>query len=107
MLETVLIFVCGAVGALIYGFMDYLRDRNSDDHDAFVKLLFAVGLGSVIAGVFTPSLAEVNTIIFGIHVNFAWLTRPRPYPLALTIGVLANKLVPILIEKVVNRVKTG
>lgn len=86
-----LLYVFGAVGALIYSFPQYLAalSANPPGRFALISLAFAVFLGSVFAPVLVPLLGH----------RWPFLVVPEPYPLAIGIGLVANPLTPIFVRK--------
>jgi len=92
MMTDPLLYLFGAVGALIYGFPMFLAAISTvpPTRFALASLAFAVFLGSVAA----PVLAQI------LGNRWSFLVDPQPYPLAVGIGLVANPLVPIFVRKV-------
>jgi hypothetical protein len=86
-----LLYIFGAVGALIYSFPMYLAAASSVPPAKFalVIMMFSVFVGAMLAPVLVPLL--------GHKWNF--LVDPEPYPLAVGIGLASNPLMPIFIRK--------
>lgn len=90
-MTDILLYVFGAIGALIYSFPVYLAALQLVPPARFaaVVLVFSVFVGGVIA--------PVLVLILGHRWPF--LIDPEPYPLAIGIGLGANPLVPIFVRK--------
>lgn len=86
-----LLYVFGAVGALIYSFPLYLSALNLVPPGRFALpvLIFSVFVGAVLAPILVPMLGG----------RWSFLVDPEPYPLAVGIGLGANPLVPIVVRK--------
>lgn len=89
MLTDILQFVFGGIGAIIYGFPLYMTSRKEDGFDAGANFAYAVFVGIIFGGLLAP--------VFG-H-SWKWLVNPTPYPLAVGLGLLANPITPLIIER--------
>lgn len=87
---TLLCFVFGGIGASFYAVPLYLKTRHAaEDPFTLPMLLLAVSVGSVFGGVLVPF----------IGAKAPWTVDPIPYPLALGVGLLANKWLPRILDK--------
>jgi hypothetical protein len=89
MLTDLLQFVFGGVGAIIYGFPLYMTSRKEDTFEAGANFMYAVFVGIVFGGVLSPAFGN----------RWSWLVNPTPYPLAVGLGLLANPLTPLIIDR--------
>lgn len=87
--------LCGAAGALIYGVPVYLSaiSQTPPARFALTHLIATVATGTICGAIFTR--------IIGHH--FTWTVEPEPYPLALVIGLASNPIIPILQRKLLDR----
>lgn len=83
--------LCGAAGAVTYGFPTYIRAKSKVPplDFALANLLFSLFVGSICAVLFTR--------VIGFH--WPWTTQPEPWPLAMVIGLGSNPLVPIVLKR--------
>ena len=90
-MNDLLLYVFGAVGALLYAFPMYIAALSLDPPAKFAlhMLLFSVFIGALLA----PSF----TLLLGSWKPF--LVTPTPYPLAVGIGLAVNPLAPIVLRK--------
>jgi nucleoside recognition membrane protein YjiH len=86
-----LLYVFGAVGALIYAFPMYLAAASAEPPGkfAFTVMLFSIFTGAILAPVLVPALGH----------KWDFLVQPEPYPLAVAVGLASNPLMPIVIDK--------
>lgn len=90
MLEDVVSAVFGGVGAIIYGFPVFMASRKTDvPFEAAANFVYAVFVGAVFGGVLPSAVGK----------NFAWAIDPTPYPLAVGLGLLANPVTPLIIDR--------
>jgi hypothetical protein len=89
MLTDTLLFVFGGVGAIIYGFPMFMASRKEDRFEAGANFVYAVFVGVVFGGLLTP----------GIGHSWHWLVTPTPFPLAVGLGLLANPVTPLIIDR--------
>lgn len=94
------LFLCGALGAAIYGLPMYINTRKKEP-DAAITLGTVIFTGAVIGGIFTPALATFE--LWGFNLQF--LAKPAPYPLAVATGIVSNKVVPVLVDKFLTRAR--
>ncbi len=94
MTEKLLLAVCGAFGALLYGFPLYIAAMRATPPVklAWAVLLFSVSVGLVGAPLLVPLLGH----------KWPFLVVPEPYPLAVGIGLAINPLAPILVKKLTS-----
>jgi len=87
------IYLCGALGAAIYAVPVLLAALSSvpPGRFAYFSLGFAIVVGTVCAPLATSALGNWKP----------WLVVPTPYPLAAGVGLLANRLVPLIMNKAV------
>lgn len=90
-MNFMLLYLFGAIGAAFYAFPTFLASRSAEDthYIALSTLLFSVFVGGIFGGVVTPFLGH----------RWPWTIDPVPYPLALGVGLLANPLLPLIIER--------
>lgn len=89
-----LLIACGLAGALIYSFPAYLRAiaKKPPVENALLTLSFSLFVGGIAALIFTEM----------VGAKYPWTTDPRPWPLALVIGLCSNPLVPLISRRVEN-----
>lgn len=89
-MDEALLFLLGGIGAAFYGVPVYVACRaNPECPAALTTLVFAIAVGTVMGGILTPFVGS----------KFPWTVDPVPYPLALGIGLLANPLLPRIIDR--------
>lgn len=91
-MEHALLFVWGGVGAAMYGYPLYRVARKTEPvGEAFANLVYVIFVGAVFGGLLPPMLAANDYM--------AWTVKPVPYPLAVTLGMMANPATPLIIER--------
>lgn len=90
MVETAILFLLGGAGAMFYAFPVFVAARRAgQDGYSFTILCFSIGVGALFGGVLTP----------WIGARAPWTVDPEPYPLALVLGLLANPLLPRIVDR--------
>lgn len=85
-----MLFLMGGLGALIYGLIAFHKDYETKGwKSASVTLASVVFTGIVFGGVFTPAIGH----------KYPWAIQPASEPLALAVGLMANPVLPFIIEK--------
>lgn len=92
MSQFVFLALCGAFGAMLYGFPIFLAALTSvpPGRFAWVSLGFSVVVGAFSAPILVPLLGS----------KWDFLVQPEPYPLAVGIGLAVNPIAPILVRKI-------
>ncbi len=87
-----LLYLFGAIGALIYAFPMYLAAAAAvpPGKFAFIVMLFSIATGAILAPLLVPMLGH----------RWGFLVQPEPYPLAVAVGLLCNPLIPIFVGKI-------
>lgn len=88
-MESAYLFLLGGLGAACYAFPTYLQDRAAKEPYGFWTFAFAVLVGIIFGGVFTPFIGS----------RAPWTVDPEPYPLAFVLGLMANPLLPRIINR--------
>lgn len=89
MLSDALNFLFGGIGAVIYGFPTYMTARDESTFKAGAHFVYAVFVGVIFGGVLTPAIGH----------RFAWIAEPTSYPVAVGLGLLANPVTPVIIDR--------
>jgi hypothetical protein len=91
MLQDIFSALFGGVGAIIYGFPVYMASRKADDvpFESAANFAYAVFVGAVFGGVLPSAIGG----------HFKWAIQPTPFPLAVGLGLLANPVTPLIIER--------
>lgn len=91
-MDDLLLYVFGAVGALLYSFPMYIAAISIIPPSKFAlhTLFFSIIIGATIS--------PILTIVFGNHWPF--LVVPIPYPLAAALGLLVNPIAPIIVARI-------
>lgn len=88
-MESVYLFLLGGVGAICYAFPTYLQGRTAGEPYSLSTFVFSVFVGVVFGGVLTPFIGKA----------YPWTVDPEPYPLAFVLGLMANPLLPRIINR--------
>lgn len=86
-----LLAACGAVGASLYAFPILIAALKAvpPGRFAWTTALFSVIVGAVLAPIFVDPLGA----------KWPFLVFPKPYPLAVALGLAVNPLTPIFVKK--------
>lgn len=89
--EFIGLALCGALGAMLYGFPILIAALKAvpPDRFAWVSAVFSVLVGGAMAPILVPLLGNWKP----------FLVQPEPYPLAVGLGLAVNPLAPILVRK--------
>jgi succinate-acetate transporter protein len=82
-------FLFGGIGAIIYGFPLYMTARKEDTFEATAMFVYSVFVGIIFGGVLAP----------WIGYSAKWLVTPTAFPLAVGLGLLANPVTPLIIDR--------
>ena len=89
-LDKAILFCCGGIGAFLYSFPVFLSCRKADcSWTCYLVLIYSIFTGAIFGLFLTPFIGH----------KWSWTIDPVPYPLSIGVGLLANPLLPKIIEK--------
>lgn len=88
-MESAYLFILGGVGAACYAFPTYVQSRIASEPYSLLTFVFAIVVGVMFGGMFTPWVGR----------QAPWTVDPEPYPLAFVLGLMANVLLPRIINR--------
>lgn len=79
----------GALGSIIYAFPVFMTSKTEQSFERSANLGYAIFVGAVFGGVLTDA----------VGAEWQWTVKPTSYPLAVGVGLLANPLTPLIIDR--------
>jgi drug/metabolite transporter (DMT)-like permease len=86
--------LCGAGGALMYAAPVYIKGRSRvpPAQDGLLQLALALFAGALCAAVATQFIGH----------KWPWTVEPKPFALAVMIGLACHSAIPVLIHNIVK-----